>query len=266
MILDDRKIYYVYEWYNIDTGEIFYVGKGRGLRCQHRAPGNRNKKFVNYVNKNNCTYRKVFENLDEETACGLEDKRIKELKSKGQCICNLTDRTSHRGCSYGKDNGFYGKKHTASSLRKMSEANLNGRNAGENNSQYGISPLQRMGKEKYDSWRKNHSKTVSGEGNSQSGVSPKERMSSEVYSQWLIKQSTSKFGKQNPKARPIILKNENCEIKFDLIKDCVLYLKEQGYVGQDRSIRGGITKSLKLGKPYKGMNFEYVDSSNKNKR
>lgn len=28
----ERKKFYVYEWYNIDTNEVFYVGKGCGNR------------------------------------------------------------------------------------------------------------------------------------------------------------------------------------------------------------------------------------------
>ena len=34
-------MYYVYEWYNVDTGEILYVGKGTGNR--YKVKHGRNK-------------------------------------------------------------------------------------------------------------------------------------------------------------------------------------------------------------------------------
>lgn len=228
MILDDRKIYYVYEWYNIDTGEIFYVGKGRGNRCRDRAPADRNKPFIKYINEHNCTYRKIFENLDEDTACQLEDKRIKELKGKGQCICNLTNRTSHRGCLYGKDNGFYGKKHTAESLRKMSEANLNGRNAGENNSQY--------------------------------GVSPKERMSKDVYEGWLYKQQHNKDGDMNGRATNIYAYNDCEKLEFTCITYCAEYLREKNNITANLdTVRSRISECIRCKTAYYGYKFEMND-------
>lgn len=35
------QMYYVYEWYNVDTGEILYVGKGKGYR--YKVTHGRNK-------------------------------------------------------------------------------------------------------------------------------------------------------------------------------------------------------------------------------
>lgn len=225
MELDTRKIYYVYEWYNQDTGEIFYVGKGRGKRCQDRAPADRNRKFTEYIKTNpNCTYRKVFENLDEETACNEEDKRIKELKKQGWCSCNLTDRTSHRGVLYGEKNGFYGKKHSEESLKKMREANSNGRNAGENNSQYGISP--------------------------------KERMSPEVYERWLYKQQHNKNGDMNGRAMRITAFNKNERHEFSCILYCCNYLRERFNIKlKDDSMITRISECIRCGLQYKGFYF-----------
>lgn len=228
MILDERKIYYVYEWYNIDTGEIFYVGKGRGNRCRDRAPADRNKLFIKYINEHNCTYRKFVENLDENTACEIEDKRIKELKSLGQCSCNLTNRTSHRGCQYGEKNGFYGKTHTKEALKKMSEANLGGRNAGENNSQFGISP--------------------------------KERMSPEVYAGWLYKQQHNKDGDMNGRATNIYAYNSCERLEFTCITYCAEYLREQKNLTADLdTIRSRISECIRCGTTYCGYKFEMDD-------
>ena len=40
---DKPKRFYVYEWYNVDSGEVFYVGKGTGYR--YKRTENRNKYF-----------------------------------------------------------------------------------------------------------------------------------------------------------------------------------------------------------------------------
>lgn len=77
--------FYVYEWYNIDTNEVFYVGKG----CEKRYLNikNRNKLFLDYYENNNCDVRivKFFEN--EEDAFLYESYLIDIYKNKGQAQC-----------------------------------------------------------------------------------------------------------------------------------------------------------------------------------
>lgn len=79
--------FYVYEWFNKNTNEIFYVGKG--CKARHRQVRKRNKLFMNYYNNNDCENRiiKYFER--EQDAFNFEYERIKELKSQSQCCCNL---------------------------------------------------------------------------------------------------------------------------------------------------------------------------------
>ena len=79
-------MFYIYEWYIVNTNEIFYVGKGtkkRYLCKQH------NQVFKHYINKYNCASRilKYFDK--EEDAFKAEYDRIKELKMQGQAVCNL---------------------------------------------------------------------------------------------------------------------------------------------------------------------------------
>ena len=78
--------YYVYEWFIVETGEIFYVGKGSRNRYKFT---DRNNLFKEVLNNNNCDSRiiKYFET--EEEAYKYEAKRIQELKEIGQCICNI---------------------------------------------------------------------------------------------------------------------------------------------------------------------------------
>lgn len=82
-------MFYVYEWFNVETNEIFYVGKGKDNR--YKQTQKRNKLFLNYITNNKCDVRIIeyFEN--EKDAFEFEHKRICDLKYKKQCICNLDD-------------------------------------------------------------------------------------------------------------------------------------------------------------------------------
>lgn len=83
-----KKVFYVYEWFNIETDEVFYVGKGKNNRYKNIKQ--RNKYFINYYNKYKCNVRKVKENLLEDEAFDLEVKLIADYKEKGMCKCNIT--------------------------------------------------------------------------------------------------------------------------------------------------------------------------------
>lgn len=80
-------LFYIYEWYNIENNEIFYVGKGCGNRAKSTSKRNRNFKI--YVENHKCAYRIIKYFTDEKEALKQEEKRILELKANGQCKCNL---------------------------------------------------------------------------------------------------------------------------------------------------------------------------------
>ena len=61
---------YVYEWYNVDTNEVFYVGKGRNNRMHSMK--NRNQYFLRYVEKYNCDCRIVKDNMTDDEAYQYE--------------------------------------------------------------------------------------------------------------------------------------------------------------------------------------------------
>ena len=82
-------MFYVYEWYNVNTNEIFYVGKGCGNR--YKQVSCRNQLFRDYYENNECAVRIVKEFEDEQEAFSYEHKRIVELKQESQCSCNLDD-------------------------------------------------------------------------------------------------------------------------------------------------------------------------------
>lgn len=91
----DNK-FYVYEWYNIDTQEVFYVGKGCGKRY---LKTNRNKDFNEYYKNHNVDVRIIYQNLFEEEAFKKEKELTDFYKEKNQCQCNLAP-AGQGGCHF----------------------------------------------------------------------------------------------------------------------------------------------------------------------
>ena len=79
--------FYVYEWYNINTNEVFYVGKGRKNRYKNKTQ--RNKLFLQYIQNNEVDSRIVVDNLSEEDSFKKEKELTEYYKRKNQCHCNL---------------------------------------------------------------------------------------------------------------------------------------------------------------------------------
>lgn len=83
----EKNDFYVYEWYNTDTNEVFYVGKGckkRYLEIAHR-----NDLFLEYIKNNNVSVRKIYENLTEDEAFKIEEEITEYYRALGQCKCCL---------------------------------------------------------------------------------------------------------------------------------------------------------------------------------
>lgn len=80
-------MFYVYEWFNVKTNYIFYVGKGTNNR--YKQIRKRNKLFLEYIQNNECDVRIIKYFNNEEDAFNYEHDRICELKKSKQCICNL---------------------------------------------------------------------------------------------------------------------------------------------------------------------------------
>lgn len=84
-----EKYFYVYKWYDIDTNEIFYIGKGCGNR--YKDISKRNKDFLDYYNNHSCA-SDIIEYFDkEEDAFQKEYQLIQEYKQLGQAQTNLDD-------------------------------------------------------------------------------------------------------------------------------------------------------------------------------
>lgn len=143
MIILDKE-YYVYEWYFIDSGEVFHVGKGKDKRAYEKVQ-RRNEYFKNIVSKypNNVDVRIYKNNLTNDEACNLEKERIKYYKSIGQAKTNFheggigghtgnyfsPERSAKlRECMLKRDlhgdrNPMYGKTHTPEARAIISKAN-----------------------------------------------------------------------------------------------------------------------------------------------
>lgn len=80
-------MFYVYEWFDVDSDEIIYVGKGTGNRYKVRK---HNSLFNNYIENHNCESRIIKYFDAERDAFDFEYNRIKELWDMDEAKFNLT--------------------------------------------------------------------------------------------------------------------------------------------------------------------------------
>ncbi len=141
----------VYAHIRLDTGEIFYIGRGMSDR-RIVSKSNRNKHWHNIVNKSGYTFEILWQsnpNLSKEESwhqAGL--KEVELIKKYGRKdlgegnLVNMTDggegiigkiyteeyrkklSDSHIGIQSGKNHPLYGKKHSEESRRKISESQI----------------------------------------------------------------------------------------------------------------------------------------------
>lgn len=97
--------YYVYEWYNVDTGEVFYVGEGKKDRWKSQK--SRNKRFKEYYKLHHCDVRKIKENMSEEDAYTLEKQTIFKYRKTSSVLCNVDEGGRALPVLKGKDNPMY---------------------------------------------------------------------------------------------------------------------------------------------------------------
>ena len=90
-------MFYVYEWFNKNTKEIFYIGKGSKNRYKNIRK--RNKLFLEYIKNNECDVEIIQYFKNEEEAFKKEYELICYYKKIGQCKCNL-DNGGKGGCEF----------------------------------------------------------------------------------------------------------------------------------------------------------------------
>mgnify|MGYP003349371684 CR=1 FL=1 len=83
-------MFYVYQHRTKDSNEIFYVGKGKGNRCN--TSKGRNRYWHRIVNKHGgYVVEKIAENLDEQMAFQIEMETIEKYKMQGILLTNMTN-------------------------------------------------------------------------------------------------------------------------------------------------------------------------------
>ena len=82
----NTKYFYVYKWFNTETNEVFYIGKGCNNR--YKEVSKRNKDFLEYYNNNPCQSEIIEYFKTEEEAFKKEHELIQQYRSKGQAQTN----------------------------------------------------------------------------------------------------------------------------------------------------------------------------------
>ena len=95
MLIDKYKVrkntleekYYIYKWYVVDTGFVFYIGKG--IKNRFKVIKKRSQCFKNYINKYECK-SEIIEYCDSEDAAFEKEKQyISYYKSIGMATANF---------------------------------------------------------------------------------------------------------------------------------------------------------------------------------
>lgn len=134
-LISMSKNFYVYAHYTLDTNELFYIGKGKGGRCNHKY--NRNDYWNRIVNKHNYRIEKLVENLEESDAFIQEILAIKEFSPKA----NLT-KGGEGTVGLGPNVGSFEKNRTPWNKGKTCP-NISKRQLGSKNHRFGKKSLKR---------------------------------------------------------------------------------------------------------------------------
>lgn len=134
-----NKRFYVYEWFIVDTFEIFYVGKGTGNR--RFETHNRNKYFMNIYNKYNCAVRIYKQNLTNG-GTGFSTGSLNPTVQNPH-YGEKNGMRKHNIDFSGEKNPFYNKKHTEKTKEKISNSRKGkGGRSGKENPMYGSDKLR----------------------------------------------------------------------------------------------------------------------------
>lgn len=252
--INNKNIFYVYEWIRLDTNEPFYIGKGCGDRWRNLKRGNNN--YFNNIVKNIPVAVNILEdNLDEKTAYEYEKFYIYIYQYDwGFNLVNLTiggdappilkgknnpmyGRTWYdkdtpiekindwklKVAKHGKENGMYKHIYSEETIRKMRKAK-EGRFLGKENPNYGNKTLRNKLKD-----------------------NPELKM---IY--------YPRVGGQNGRSKGLFMINTNSGYieYFDYLFGCAKILKDKFNLSiKETTIINKIKKSIKEDSEYLGYRF-----------
>lgn len=126
--MNQERRYYVYEYYIVETDEVFYVGKGTKDRYKYVR---RNKMFCDFYNSHNCSVRKVKDNLTEAEAFMLEHFLIIYYKEE------TNYRLTNQNCGGLSKGSYFQMSDARKSAYDKMRGMPNKKNKGEGNGMYG---------------------------------------------------------------------------------------------------------------------------------
>lgn len=107
------RIFYVYGHFRKTDDSIFYLGKGKQKRSHSKS--GRSDHWRSIAKKHGWYVKIIASGLTETEAYDLEVKAIKELREKGERICNVAN---------GGEGGLSGIKLKPEHIKKLSAAKL----------------------------------------------------------------------------------------------------------------------------------------------
>lgn len=214
--MEERK-FYVYEWYIVDTEEVFYVGKGTGNRFKQIK--GRNYFFQCMYKTHECNVRKIYENLTEKEAFEKEIETIKYYRENTNY--RLTNQTDGGEGSVGwKPSDEFKKKQSKIHKQQWEDESFRARMLSIRQDENGVY--------KSDEFRNKISEIVKGSNNPNY-----QNYWSEEQKEYLRqKQKNNPLYKDdaNPNAKKIIC------LETGEIFDCIKFAKEKYNIKSDGSI------------------------------
>ena len=249
--------FYVYEWFNLDTGYVFYVGKGKDER--YKSLRNRNKYFLNYYNKHPCKSRIIQSDLSEDAAYALEKETIAKYRELGQCNTNIADGGAGGIRLFGELNPMYGRTwwDENTPVEKIEKWKKKVVHCGKDNPMFGVSPKERMSEHTYRIWKEKLYRRKLGKSNPNYG----NKKLSQYYKNHpdIAKQKQGRPGVKNGRCIHVKLmdKDRNIIKEFDYISQCAKYFKSLiKSEAKINSIAISIGQHIKTKTSYKGYFFE----------
>lgn len=222
--------YYVYLFWRKDKMEVFYIGKGTGLR-RFDTKNNRNKYFKRICDKTEV-FSTVYESyLNENEAFELEKELISDFRSKGLAYTNF-----HEGGRGGDVYKYDGEKRKELMKKKCRAASLGDKNPMYKKSWHEFSTPERIEKHK-----QNISKGLI---EKYKDESHRKKTSLASIKMWNREGFKEKYRKNNSRRVHMYDKDMNYLRTFTMLWEALEFLGLKSHTT--------LLKSIRLNKMYKG--------------